>query len=295
MIRIGLAGWGDHPSLYKEAGSARNKLAAYAKWFNAVEVDSTFYAVQSPDLMQRWANDTPPEFQFVVKAYQGMTGHARGGGSGYKPFPSEEAMFEAFRDSIIPLQQTGKLANVLFQYPPWFNCTRQHVDIIRKAKQQMGDVPCALEFRHQSWFTPEMREKTLDFTQREGWMHTVCDEPQAGDGSVPIIEAATDEQVTVVRLHGRNKEGWVSAGQPNWRDVRYLYRYNTEELQDWAERLRRLEQLSQTVYILFNNNSGGDAADNALQLMRMLGQVPPRGSFETAKPQETAEQLELFD
>ena len=96
MIRIGLAGWGDHPSLYKEAGSARNKLAAYAKWFNAVEVDSTFYAVQSPDLMQRWANDTPPEFRFVVKAYQGMTGHARGGGSGYKPFPSEEAMSRLF-------------------------------------------------------------------------------------------------------------------------------------------------------------------------------------------------------
>ncbi|WP_125666669.1 DUF72 domain-containing protein [Paenibacillus baekrokdamisoli] len=295
MIRIGLAGWGDHPTLYKEPGAKKNKLAAYSRWFNSVEVDSTFYAVQSPELMKRGADDTPPEFRFVVKAYQGMTGYSRGGGSSYKPFASEEAMYAAFHESLAPLREAGKLAAVLFQYPPWFDCSRPYVDQIRKAKRLMGDVPVALEFRHQSWFEPDMRERTLDFTRREGWMHTVCDEPQAGEGSVPIVEAATDEKVTIVRLHGRNKEGWVSTGQPNWREIRYLYRYNKDELEEWVERLRRLDELSQTVYILFNNNSGGDAADNALQLMQMLDQLPVRGAFEQVKPVEEAEQLELFD
>ncbi|AZN38633.1 DUF72 domain-containing protein [Paenibacillus albus] len=293
MIEIGLCGWGDHSELYRGAGAARNKLPAYAQWFRVVEVDSTFYAIQSSQTMAKWASETPDDFRFVIKAYQGMTGHSRG--KGFHPFESEAAMFQAFLDAIAPIREAGKLMAVLFQYPPWFNCTRANVDVLRSAKAQMGDVPCALEFRHQSWYTPEMREKTVAFTQREGWFHTVCDEPQAGDGSIPIVEAVTSEELTLVRLHGRNDSGWVSAGQPNWRDVRYLYRYNDAELSDWAERLHRLAKQSRTVCVLFNNNSGGDAADNALQLMAMLHQLPPRGSFELAPPGDAdAQQLELF-
>ncbi|SDX25934.1 DUF72 domain-containing protein [Paenibacillus sp. CF384] len=294
MIEIGLCGWGDHSELYREAGKDKNKLPAYAHWFRVVEVDSTFYAIQSPQVMQKWATETPDHFRFVIKAYQGMTGHARGG-KGHHPYESEAAMFQAFRDAIEPIRAAGKLLAVLFQYPPWFNCTRPNVETLRTAKARMADIPCALEFRNQSWFTSEMSEKTIAFTRREGWIHTVCDEPQAGEGSIPIVEAATDEQFTIVRLHGRNTDGWVSAGQPNWRDVRYLYRYNETELSEWVERLRRLEQSTGTVCVLFNNNSGGDAADNALQLMAMLHQLPPRGSFQLAPPQETAQQLDLFE
>ncbi|SFT25123.1 DUF72 domain-containing protein [Paenibacillus sp. BC26] len=294
MIEIGLCGWGDHSELYREAGKDKNKLPAYAQWFRVVEVDSTFYAIQSPQVMEKWAVETPDNFRFVIKAYQGMTGHARGG-KGHHPYESEASMFQAFREAIEPIRAAGKLLAVLFQYPPWFNCTRPNVETLRTAKARMADIPCALEFRNQSWFTNEMSEKTIAFTRREGWIHTVCDEPQAGEGSIPIVEAATDEQFTIVRLHGRNTDGWVSAGQPNWRDVRYLYRYNETELSEWVERLRRLEQLTGTVCVLFNNNSGGDAADNALQLMAMLHQLPPRGSFKLPPPKETAQQLELFE
>ncbi|WP_219834482.1 DUF72 domain-containing protein [Paenibacillus sp. R14(2021)] len=295
MIEIGLCGWGDHSELYREAGGARNKLPAYAQWFRTVEVDSTFYAIQAPQLMEKWASDTPADFRFVIKAYQGMTGHARGH-KRHQPFESEETMFAAFLEAIAPIQAAGKLLAVLFQYPPWFACSKPNVDILRTAKARMGEVPCALEFRHQSWFADGMREKTLAFERREGWIHTVCDEPQAGEGSIPIVEAATNDDLTLVRLHGRNTGGWESAGQPNWRDVRYLYRYQEAELLEWAERLGRLTRLSESVCVLFNNNSSGhDAADNALQLMAMLGQLPPRGSFELAPPKEEPEQLSLFE
>ncbi|MFB9326896.1 DUF72 domain-containing protein [Paenibacillus aurantiacus] len=294
MIRIGLCGWGDHPTLYKDA-KEKNKLAAYANWFPAVEVDSSFYAVQAPKLAEKWVSETHADFRFIVKAYQGMTGHARGGAN--RPFESEEAMYKAFRESIEPIRAAGKLDAVLFQYPPWFACTRFHVEELRAAKRRMEDIPCALEFRNQSWYAPGNRERTIAFTKREGWIHTVCDEPQAGEGSVPIVEAVTDEGLALVRLHGRNVSGWNSAGQPNWRDVRYLYRYSEQELTEWAERIVKLEREARQVVVLFNNNSGGDAADNGLELMRMLGQTPPRGSFERpADPQpEPVEQLDLFD
>lgn len=291
MITIGLTGWGDHDQLYTRPAAAKQKLQTYSEWFSAVEVDSSFYAVQSQRNMDKWTAETPANFHFIVKAYQGMTGHTRG----KIPFPDEEAMFEAFRLSLTSFREADKLGTVLFQYPPWFDCTRENVAKLRSDKERMGKIPCALEFRHQSWYAGDMRERTLQFMRQEGWIHSVCDEPQAGEGSVPIIEEATDESMTIVRFHGRNTSGWQASGQPNWREVRYLYRYNEAELTEWAERLIRLEQQSEHVVVVFNNNSGGDAADNALQLMQMLGQMPPRGSFEPPKPpDEGMEQLELF-
>lgn len=282
MIRIGLAGWGDHDDLYEKGLPARDKLKAYSRYFSIVEVDSSFYAIQAAAQFERWANDTPDDFRFIVKAYQGMTGHLRG----RNPFESTEAMFSAFRESIVPLLEARKLRVVLFQYPPWFDCSRENVALVREAKMLMGDVPVALEFRHQSWFAGEMRDKTLAFMRQEGWVHSVCDEPQAGVGSVPTVLEATDSETTMVRMHGRNTSGWNQGGGPNWREVRYLYRYSTEELLEWKAYLAKLLESTKEVCVIFNNNSGGDAAANAVELMKLLGM--PTQEF-------APRQLDLFE
>lgn len=288
MISVGLTGWGDHDSLYLTKEANKNKLPVYSSLFPVVEVDSSFYAIQSKHNMEKWTQETPDSFRFLVKAYQGMTGHTRG----KIPYDSEEEMYRAFRLSISTMEEAGKLLAALFQFPPWFDCNRENVNTLRNVRRWMGDVPCALEFRHQSWFTPQMREKTLHFMRETNWIHSVCDEPQAGIGSVPIVEQATHSDLTVVRMHGRNESGWNASGQPNWREVRYLYRYNEQELTEWAERLKRLEQQSGEVCVIFNNNSAGDAADNARQLMELLGQSVP----EIPKEKEPeVEQVDLFD
>ncbi|WP_072329592.1 MULTISPECIES: DUF72 domain-containing protein [unclassified Paenibacillus] len=267
MIRIGLTGWGDHDDLYGPGLDAKLKLKAYSRFFPLVEVDSSFYAVQSQENFARWSASTPEDFAFVVKAYQGMTGHSRG----KIPFDDTESMFFAFRRSIEPLLEAGKLKCVLFQYPPWFDCNRVNVELLREAKMRMEDIPVALEFRHQSWFTPQMRDKTLTFMTREGWIHSICDEPQAGEGSVPTVLAPTNDAVTIVRMHGRNTANWNKGGGPNWREVRYLYRYNEAELAEWRDHLLALEKQCKEICLIFNNNSGGDAASNGLELMKLLG------------------------
>ena len=68
--------------------------------------------------------------------------------------------------------------------------------------------------------------------RNEGWIHSIADEPQAGIGSVPAVLETSGTEAVMIGMHGRNTEGWHSSGQPNWREVRYLYRYSTEEL-DW--------------------------------------------------------------
>ena len=266
MIYIGVTGWGEHSSLYTTPDSQRDKLPTYSSYFPTVEVDSSFYAIQSKKNAEKWVKDTPNSFQFIVKAYQGMTGHERSS----IPFQEKEEMFAAFKVSLQPYIEANKLAMVLFQFPPWFNCTKQNVDYLRWCKAQMADIPCSLEFRHQSWFYPEYKVKTLQFMKEENWIHSICDEPQAGEGSIPTVLEPTSEDKVLVRFHGRNVHGWQKKNAENWREVRYLFRYNQQELSEWVAHLRELEKACQDIFVVFNNNSGGDAADNAKQLIAML-------------------------
>jgi uncharacterized protein YecE (DUF72 family) len=267
MIYIGVTGWGDHDTLYDHV-SPRDKLKEYGAHFPVVEVDASFYAVQPIRNAEKWVRETPEDFKFIIKANQGMTGHQRGD----LPFETKEEMFQAFKDSLVPYLEGGKLAMVLLQFPPWFDCNRDNVAYIRYCKEQLGDLPLALEFRNQSWYHTGFRDKTLTFMKDQGWIHSVCDEPQSGEGSIPRVAEATHEDATLIRLHGRNVHGWNKTGSgEEWREVRYLYRYNEAELKEWIPYIHKLHKESKDVYILFNNNSGGDAADNAKQLIDMLG------------------------
>jgi len=290
-VAVGLAGWGDH-DIYPPGTGAARKLSLYAKQFAVVEVDSSFYAIPAEETVQRWVNETPDDFGFVVKAFQSMTGHDRDTGRralakllqgetlpagdallGELTEEQEAAMFSAFRSAFAPAERAGKVRAYLFQYPPWFDCTRENVAVLRRAKALMGDAPVALEFRHRSWFVPEMAEKTLEFMEREGWMHSVCDEPQAGIGSIPLIPVPTHPERTIVRFHGRNISGWNAKGNgSNWRAVRYLYDYSDAELEEWIGILSDMLPATRDICVIFNNNSGGHGAGNAKRLMAMLGQ-----------------------
>lgn len=266
MISIGLTGWGDHPDVYSEVTASKDKLFDYSGHFPIVELDTSFYAIPSSENVEKWCKETPDSFQFVVKAYQGMTGHLRD----ELPFETRNDMFNAFRKCADTFKKHGKLAMVLVQFPPWFDCQGKNVQYIRYIKQQLSDYPIAIEFRNQSWYIPQMKEKTLQFLKEHGLIHTICDEPQAGSGSVPFVPTATQQKV-LIRIHGRNVHGWRNIGHgENWRKVRFLYDYNEEELQKLAKEIKQLEHQSKEIYVLFNNNSGGHAAKNAKRMQQIL-------------------------
>ncbi len=282
MIYIGLTGWGDHPTLYSEVTSARDKLFDYSGHFPVVEVDTSFYAIPNRVNVEKWCNETPENFQFVLKAYQGMTGHLRDD----LPYETRNDMFNAFIECADSFQQHGKLAMILVQFPPWFDCSAKNVQYIRYIKQQLAHFPIAIEFRNQTWYAGEVRERTLEFLQEQNLIHTVCDEPQAGSGSVPLVPAATSDKV-LLRIHGRNIHGWRNSGSnENWRKVRFLYDYNEEELQGLAAHIRMLQNQAKDVYVLFNNNSGDHAAPNAKRMQQILDL-----QFEGLAPK----QLKLFE
>ncbi|MBU9712988.1 DUF72 domain-containing protein [Evansella tamaricis] len=268
MILVGLAGWGDHDSLYEGIRPSESKLAAYSGHFPIVELDASFYGIPSERSIVKWITETPESFQFVVKAYQGMTGHQRG----EIPFSSKKEMFDAFTNSLTTMVKAKKLAMVLCQFPPWFDCRKGNVDYLKYCRHGLGDLDVALEFRHQSWFTEQYKEKTLRYMETDGWIHSICDQPQAGMKSIPFVPEVTSKEKTLVRFHGRNVYGWnkPAKGQ-DWRDVRYLYDYSNQELTELATSIKEISSKTNNCYVIFNNNSGEHAAENGKRFVEIMG------------------------
>ncbi|WP_436861060.1 DUF72 domain-containing protein [Staphylococcus caeli] len=267
MINIGLTGWGDHERLYQDLQRKTDKLVTYASHFPIVELDASYYAIQPERNINKWIKETPERFQFIVKIHQALTLHAD-----YKDYTdTRQALFEQFKAMIQPLKAEGKLAMVLVQFPPWFDCNTKNVSYILYVREQLKDYPVCIEFRNQSWFNAERKEDTLAFLTHQQLIHAVCDEPQAGQGSIPLINRITHE-TAFVRYHGRNVHGWTKKDLTDeaWRDVRYLYDYSEHELKDLSNKVKLLEQKAKNIYVVFNNNSGGHAAENAKTYQRLL-------------------------
>ncbi|AGC91142.1 DUF72 domain-containing protein [Staphylococcus warneri] len=282
MINIGLTGWGDHDTLYEDLARKSDKLKTYSSHFPIVELDASYYAIQPERNIKKWINETPERFQFVVKIHQALTLHAD-----FRDFSeTRQELFDAFKEMLAPLQESQKLAMVLVQFPPWFDCSSQNIKYILYVKQQLQDYPMCVEFRHQSWFNDQFKEETLSFLTEHQIIHAVVDEPQVKDASIPLVNRITSD-IAFVRYHGRNVHGWTKKDMTDqeWRDVRYLYNYNKTELLDLAQKVKILEQKAKKVYVVFNNNSGGHAAQNAKTYQNILGI-----DYEGLAPQ----QLKLF-
>lgn len=282
MINIGLTGWGDHDTLYEDLARKSDKLKTYASHFPIVELDASYYAIQPERNIKKWISETPERFQFVVKIHQALTLHAD-----FRDFSdTRQELFDAFKEMLAPLQESHKLAMVLVQFPPWFDCSSQNIKYILYVKQQLQDYPMCVEFRHQSWFNDQFKEETLSFLTEHQIIHAVVDEPQVKDASIPLVNRITSD-IAFVRYHGRNVHGWTKKDMTDqeWRDVRYLYDYNEEELEDLAQKVKILNQKAKKVYVIFNNNSGGHAAQNAKTYQDILGI-----DYEGLAPQ----QLKLF-
>lgn len=265
MIQIGLTGWMDHPIVHTQS---KHKLVDYASHFPIVELDASFYAIPSQERILHWLKQTPDNFQFIAKAYGPMTQHAR------RPDESRplKELFATFSQHFRPMVDSGKLTAFLFQFPPYFTCVRENVRYLRQIRTLMGDVPIAVEFRHPSWLSPDYASETLQFLQHYHLIHVVVDQPQTPHNSVPLVAAVTHEKQSILRLHGRNYDGWLGANDSqDWRQVRTLYQYSPDELNNFKDITLTLADASENVAVIFNNNSGGHAGPNAKEFQALLG------------------------
>jgi uncharacterized protein YecE (DUF72 family) len=273
-IRVGTASWTDHepfyPSEYSRADMRSRRIEYYARFFSLVEVDSTFYSLQPARNFSLWAERTPADFIFDVKAYSELTWHHRDEQG--KGQPPHSDTFARFSEMIQPLRDAGKLGAILFQFPPWFTSTGESLEYLSLVRESLPLDTIAVEFRHRSWLVGDNVASTREALSSAQLAYCAVDEPQVGSGSVPPVILITDPGFSMVRFHGRNRATWYGKGLTSSRQ-RYDYLYSLDELRPWAERIQQIaERLTGSeVHVIANNNASNYSIVNALDLQGLLG------------------------
>ena len=208
-ILVGTCNWSDHRGFYPSGVKPPDRLAYYARFFPIVEVDSTFYHLQSERNFAKWAAATPEGFAFNVKAYRALTLHDRDA-QGSVIMPTLE-IAERFSGALEPLREAGKLRALHFQFPPWFVANDRNRGYLGQVRQMLPNDLLSIEFRHQSWLSPHERAQTFDTLRDLAMVYTIVDEPQGASNSVPPLVAVTNPALAIVRFHGRNQETWNSS------------------------------------------------------------------------------------
>jgi uncharacterized protein YecE (DUF72 family) len=272
-IRIGTCSWADesltrywYPPGVK---GAEERLRYYADRFDTVEVNSTYYRLPTPEMVERWAERTPDGFVMHVKAFGVMTRHPvkaeqlptdlreaapldERGRVDRPPREFRAEVFRRFNDALEPLRRSRKLGGILMQFPPYVVFRPQSFEYLEWAQGQLAGDEMLVEFRHASWLEEENRKETLAFLEGHHMTLVIVDAPRTGGRNVsPTVVAATTP-TAYIRFHGRNAETWNkrvgSAAE------RFDYLYPEEELAEWVEPLSQLSGKAETVYAMFNNN-----------------------------------------
>jgi uncharacterized protein YecE (DUF72 family) len=296
-IRIGTASWTD-PTMTASgvfypsgADSAEERLQFYASRFPLVEVDATYYSLPVRRTSELWVERTPPDFTFDIKAHALMTGQptetkrlpkdlrealpaelADKSRIYAKDLPDElrDEVWNWFIDGLEPLREANQLGSILLQYPRWFFTSSENRDAIEEATVRLREAGLrgAVEFRSASWFNDKNIDRTLNFLGDRRIPLVVVDGPQGFKSSVPPVIAAPSPDLAIVRFHGRRSATWEAKGVQTVERFRYLY--DTDELADWAPRVRELAAQASDTHVLFNNCYANYGASNALELAQVL-------------------------
>ena len=290
-IVVGTSSWADPGFVeewYPEGLPARDRLPYYAERFEAVEVNSTFYAIPAASTVERWVTATPDGFTFDVKLHRLLSRHAAGPDSLPKALRArakandrgrvildeklEEALLAETRAAVEPLADAGRLGGFLLQLTPGFAPKKHSLDELLPIVEGLKPHSVAIELRHRGWADARRVDETLGWYEAHRAVWVGVDAPGGEQITImPAVDAATHPDVAYLRAHGRNHEGYVKGKSVA---ERFAHRYDDDELHEIAERAESLaEQVGEAVKVYFNNNRGNDAP---LAAQRFVELVPER-------------------
>jgi len=240
VIRIGCSGWNyqhwRNGVFYPPRCPPRLWLDFYARHFDTVEVNATFYRLPRETAVENWVHESPPEFVFAVKMSRYVTHIKR-----LRDLPPS---LELFYSRIRPLAVSPKFGPVLWQLPGTF---RRDDERLLQALEQLPPGRHCFEFRHESWFD----DAVYALLRRHGVALVVGDTPTR-----PFQTHELTADWTFIRFHhgtrGRRSN------------------YSERELEEWAVRIERWARRVD-VFAYFNNDRNGYAVRNGLWLKERLG------------------------
>jgi uncharacterized protein YecE (DUF72 family) len=286
-IVVGTSSWADPGFVeewYPPDLPARDRLPWYAERFEAVEVNSTFYAVPAQSTVARWAKQTPDGFTFDIKLHRLLSRHSAGCSSLPKDMREaarttprgrvkltaaiERDLARAVLDAMEPLVEAGKLASFLLQLSPAFGPRDHSLEELAPLLELVAPHPLAIELRHAGWTREHRVQGTLEWFEASGAVWVATDMPHGDHMTImPPVDAVTSPQLAYFRAHGRNLEGYVHG-----RTVaeRFGYEYSDKELREIGNRADGLAEEAREVRLMFNNNRGSDAPRAAARMRELV-------------------------
>ncbi len=265
-IRLGTQGWNYDAWLgpfYPIGTRAADYLFLYAKAFDTVEVDSTFYAIPSANSVRSWAARVPAGFTFALKLPKDISHDQR--------LVDKAGLAPLFFDRARELG--GKLGPILIQLGPDF-MPAEFPALAAFLSQLPRDLQFAVEFRQRGWIHDDLLALLTD--------HNVA---------LALTDARWIPRKTMLMLaeHPTADFAYVRWMGPN-RDITdysHIQFDRTRELEAWSHALRKLNEHVKFVWGFANNHFAGHSPSTTRQLQTLLGQKP-------VMPEELGEQRRLF-
>lgn len=267
---------------------ASERLGWYAEQFEMVEVNSTFYSIPEPRMVDRWCRSTPEGFIFDVKLHQLLSRHS----TAVKLLPPalrkraemdskgkvkltpeiEEIMIQEFLGPVKILRDAGKLGALLLQLSPAFSPRKHELSELENVLSALRPYRVAIELRNRNWAEGKRLEETLEFLRKHHATFVSVDAPIIDHFMImphDLDESPTSE-LAYLRLHGRDANAYTTG---NTVAARFNYDYSDEEIVEVAQRSERLARNAKEVHVVFNNNALDYAPHAALRLRKALGQL----------------------
>lgn len=302
-VLIGTSSWADPGFVeewYPPGMPASDRLGWYAQRFETVEVNSSFYAVPDQGTVARWAQVTPPGFNFDVKLHRLLSRHhadlkslppglredANTAGRGRVVLTPrlEAALIDAVLEAVEPLKQAGKLGAFLLQLTPAFSPKDNDLTELDWIVDRLKPHTLAIELRNRGWVRDKRVEETLGWYEDRGAAWVAVDAPPGDHIPImPAVDAVPNPHLAYMRMHGRNTDGYLKGKSVA---ERFDWDYSEDELREIGGRVESMAEQAGEVHALFNNNRGADAPSAAQRFRILMGQDgapapdPPRQQLE---------------
>lgn len=269
--------------LYPQGTRAADFLHIYSRRFTSVEGNTTFYAVPKQDTVARWANQTPPGFEFCLKLPRDITHNNL-----LTPKISDALNFV---ERVKILADENRLGPIFAQLPPSYPPTA--IDDLKTFIEawQQTEIELAIEVRNQNWFVEPHATQLTTLLEKFGVARVLLD-------TRPIYNCADNPQ-----LHSERKKPKLPVHFSVTADfslIRFISHPNLSEnqsyMEEWAVYIKKWLEQGKRIYLFIHCPQEEYSPRNARHFHEILEktgiQIPPLPSWDDSD--NSPKQLSLW-
>jgi len=243
-LRIGCSGWSykDWQGIFYPKGlAAKDYLGYYAKVFNCVEIDSSFYRIPNQFMVNQWRNNTPEGFLFSPKLPKKITHENK--------LKNTESTLVYFYSVLSKLKD--KLGPIAIQLPPSIKLSTHQALMKEFISQLSPEFKHAIEFRHKSWFIPEVYSLLKKNNIAMVWsLNQYVETPPEITSDFIYVRMVGDREIT--QFTGIQKD-------------------RSSDMKRWANAVKDNSAKFESGYVFFNNHFAGFSPESSNEFRRLLG------------------------